>query len=240
LVTNCYLEVISTLTTTTIASGVYSQQSFVHLLSVGGYVIISAGRNPSIPTDMNLSDRQIDHRTDTLKADLEKNLYLFSTVLGVYDGGREVSFFISLHDRRDDSLHERQQFMKMGTKYNQDSIIYTKGITDKYFMNVTQQLIYTTGQHMGNWVQGKGYVEFHKNVTDNYSEIQLCPTHSYVFSLNFNFTQMFVPMSATPLCDCTLPQLIETNALVEHQLANIKANQRRLEDLIDLEFDFTS
>jgi hypothetical protein len=143
-----------------------------------------------------------------LTADLT-NIFLYTSILGVYDGGSETSFFITLHNDSPDQ--ERSAIMALGNKYNQETIIYVRKKTP-----TIQQLIYTTGQYRGNYVQGLGYTELFENVTDNYSILQICPNISYRFSLNFNFETMITGRIA-----------IQTRQLIDHHSNNRMINQKR-------------
>lgn len=179
------------------------------LLNCGGYALISAGRNPSIPSDVILTDEVIQQRTDNLTADL-RNIFLYTSILGVYDGRTKTSFFIILHNKSPDQ--ERAAIMALGTKYNQETIIYVKKSTP-----TIQQLIHTTGEYKGKYVQGQGYEKLLGNETDNYSKLQACPNSSYTFTLNFNFETMITGRTA-----------IQTRELIEHHANNRLINQKRL------------
>ncbi len=186
----------------------FSLTAVQRLLNHGGYAIISAGRNPAIPSDVNLSDTIIQQRTDNLTADLT-NIYLYTSILGVYDGGSETSFFIVLHN--ESPVQERLAIMVLGEKYDQDTVIYVRKATP-----TIQQLIYTTGQYKGSYIQGLGYTLLPGNVTDNYSILQICRNSSYRFSLNFNFETMITGRTA-----------IQTRQLIDHHTNNRMINQKR-------------
>ncbi|CAF1274885.1 unnamed protein product [Didymodactylos carnosus] len=157
----------------------YSQSAVQRLLNEGGYVLISAGRNNKMPSDRNLSDETIQERTVNLTIDLT-NLYIYSTMVGVYNGDKETSFFVTLHNVSPDE--ERAAMIKLGQKYNQESIIYVKKAT-----STIQQFIYTTGEFKGKYVERQGYKVLSTDVTDDYSQSQLCPDGRFTFSLNFDF-----------------------------------------------------
>jgi hypothetical protein len=186
----------------------FSQKTIEYVLNNGGYAIISAGRNPAIWTDLSLSDEMIQRRTEHLIADIE-NTYIYSSMFGVYDGGNETSFLIILHNVL--PTKELEKFMKLGEKYNQDSIIYVKQAKP-----TKQQLIYTTGQYQGKYVEGKGYEKLLLNVTDNYSRIQLCSNSTFQFTLNFDFNHMFIDKTQ-----------ISTDRLIDHHNQNREANKKR-------------
>ena len=160
----------------------FSNSSLINLLNKGGYAIISADRNPSASSgDFNLTDEIINQRLGNLSDDLT-NQFLYSNVLGTYDGLHENSFLVVLHNTLPDE--ERSIICELGAKYNQESVIYVKQA-----IPVVQQLIYTTGPFNGTYVDGEGYRILSENVTDNYSRVQLCPRDDLTFTLNFNFTE---------------------------------------------------
>lgn len=161
---------------------IFSRKTIDDLLNYGGYAMISAGRNPAIWSDFNLTDEMIAKRTKELIADIQST-FLYTSMFGVYDGGAERSFLLVLHNIS--PRREREKLVRLGEKYNQDSIIYVRRVHP-----VIQQLIYTTGQHQGRFVQGRGYRKLPSNSTDNYSRLELCPNDTYQFTLNFNFDQM--------------------------------------------------
>ena len=160
----------------------FSRKTIEYLLNHGGYAMISAGRNPAIWTDFNLIDEMIAKRTEELIDDI-RSTFLYTSMFGVYDGGAERSFLLVLHNIS--PKKEREKLIRLGEKYNQDSIIYVRQVQP-----VIQQLIYTTGRHQGQFVQGKGYQKLPSNTTDNYSRLEFCPNGTYQFTLNFNFDQM--------------------------------------------------
>ncbi|CAF0927302.1 unnamed protein product [Adineta steineri] len=186
----------------------FSQNTIEHVLNDGGYAILSAGRNPATWTDLQLNDKTIQKRSEQLVDDI-KDTYVYSPVIGVYDGGIETSFFILLHnDSPDDELED---LIQLGKKYNQDSIIYVR--KDK---PTIEQLIYTSGHYQGRHVEGTGYQKLPFNVTDNYSKVKLCSNMTFTFTLNFNFKYMFIDKLR-----------IRTNQLIDHHNRNHEANKER-------------
>lgn len=163
-----------------------SNTTLLHLLNNGGYAIISAARNPALsPEEFALSDEFIHARLGNLSDDLT-NIYLYSNVLGRYDGANEASFLVVLHNESPEQ--ERTFICQLGEKYHQDSVIYVPQA-----LPVTQQLIYTTGPFNGTYIEGRGYRILSANVTDNYSSVRLCPDGTLTFTLNFDFEQMVTP-----------------------------------------------
>ncbi|CAF3052747.1 unnamed protein product [Rotaria sp. Silwood2] len=186
----------------------YSQSAVERLLNEGGYVMISAGRNNKMPSDRNLSDDTIQERTVNLTIDLT-NLYAYSSMIGVHNGDNETSFFVILHNVSPDV--ERTTFIQLGQKYNQESIIYVKRA-----IPTIQQFIYTTGEFSGKYVEGLGYKILTTNVTDDYSELTLCPNNLFKFTLNFDFEIMMMGKLRK-----------KTRQLIDHHTNYILANKQR-------------
>ena len=138
-------------------------------------------------------------RLANLSSDLT-NLYLYSNILGMYDGKQENSFLVVLQNER--PADERSLLYQLGVKYQQESIIYVQQSSP-----VIQQLIYTTGPFSGTYVEGQGYRILCGNTTENYSRVQLCPTDVLTFTLNFNFEQMIIAADQ---------RRVRTQMLVEH------------------------
>ena len=173
----------------------FSNTTLIHLLDAGGYAILSSDRPPDF-----------DKPCGNLSADLV-NLYLFSPILGVYDGAKENSFFVVLHNVR--PHEERSFFYQLGMKYDQDSIIYVP-----QSVPVRQQLIYTTGALNGTYVEGEGYRILSNDTTDNFSSVPLCPDNKLMFTLNFDFEQMMTPSH----------RRIRTQILLRHHAENRRKN----------------
>ncbi|CAF3454939.1 unnamed protein product, partial [Rotaria sp. Silwood2] len=116
-----------------------------------------------MPSDRNLSDDTIQERTINLTIEFT-NLYAYSSMLGVYNGDNETSFFVVLHNVSPNA--ERSAFIQLSHKYNQEAIIYVKRATP-----TIQQFIYTTGEFSGKYVEGQGYEVLITNATNDYSEL---------------------------------------------------------------------
>jgi hypothetical protein len=189
--------------TSTINPITFSNVSLIQLLNTGGYAIISADRNPAMTSnEFHFTDRHIRERIGNLSSDLT-DVYVYSTIVGVYDGAKETSFFVVLHN--DEPENERQFLYRLGEKYNQDSIIYVKRAQP-----VRQELIYTTGPFNGTYVEGQGYQILLGNTTDNYSRVQLCPYDQLIFTLNFDFECKIISTNVH----------VNTRMLVEHHARN--------------------
>jgi hypothetical protein len=188
----------------------FSNLTLINLLNKGGYAIVSAERNPALSSnELNLSDGIFQERLGNLSDDIT-NIYLYSNVLGKYDGAMENSFLIILHNNSPDQ--ERSVIYQLGEKYNQDSVIYVKQASP-----VIQQLIYTTGPLNGTYVEGQGYEILSANTTDNYSSVRLCPNDVLTFTLNFNFDYMVTANS----------NRIKTQQLFQHHARNKMVNRLR-------------
>ena len=188
----------------------FSNATLINLLNNGGYAIISEGRKPGLSTnEYDGTDEITQERVGNLSTDIT-NTYLYSNVLGKYDGAIENSFLIILHN--DLPEQERTLICQLGEKYNQESVIYVKQASP-----VIQQLIYTTGPFNGTYVEGEGYKILSTNATDNYSSVKLCPNDVLTFTLNFNFEQMIRPNN----------NRIKTQQLIQHHARKKMINQLR-------------
>ena len=164
-----------------------SRPTLIHLLDTGGYAMLSAA----------------PERLANLSSDLT-DLYLYSNILGVYDGTQENSLLVVLQNDR--PADERALLYQLGVKYQQESIIYVQQSSP-----VIQQLIHTTGPFSGTYVEGEGYQILCGNTTENYSRVQLCPNDVLTFTLNFNFQEMIIASDQ---------RRIRTQLLVEHHARN--------------------
>ena len=128
------------------------------VLSETSFVLISSGRNPENAADMKLTDKQISERHKQLHNDIIKRGNTFTKVVGNY-GETEDSFLVMVHDSA------KKDMIKLGKKYNQDSIIFTdKG---------KNELIYTTGKNKGEiGMSGNGY-EYTPKAKEYYTIIKL-------------------------------------------------------------------
>lgn len=142
----------------------------------GRYAIVSAGRNNKSPADANLTDEQINARSDSLEQDLVRAGYMYSPGMGKYQGATEDAFLVMAHEA------ETKDIIAMGKKYNQDSVI----IGDKG----QQQMIFTTGPNIGQAFAGAGMEELDDSVTDNYTKMQTADGELVTYSLNFDFDNM--------------------------------------------------
>jgi len=154
-----------------------------------------------------LTNETIQERTDHLITDLT-NKFVYSSVLGVYNGDSETSFLVILHNTSPNE--DRKEIVRLGKKYNQESVIYVKRATP-----AIEQLIFTTGVDTGKIIEAGSYSELPANVTDNYSSLQLCSNDSFTFTINFEFEHVIVGKTE-----------IKTQEIVDHFASNRMINQR--------------
>ena len=189
---------------------VLSNTTLLRFLDSGGYAILSADRNPALEIgEVTLTSDIFQERLGNLSNDLT-NVYLYANILGSYDGAKEESFFVVLHDKS--PAEERRSIFQLGEKYHQDSVIYVKRAKP-----VVQELIYTTGPLSGTSVEGQGYEILSGNITDNYSSVSLCPNGTVMFTLNFDFHQMVTADGVRT----------KSSLLVQHHARNRVRNQRQ-------------
>lgn len=145
------------------------------LLKSGKYALISAGRNPAHEEDSKLGDDKIQERYESLKSELVDGGYAFSKVAGHY-GGKEDSFLVMVHDA------DKEHIKKLGTKFNQDSIIYSeKGKHEMHF---------TSGDKKGKHHKGEGLDPKAESAEDYYSEAETADGEKVKFALNFDFAKV--------------------------------------------------
>jgi len=140
------------------------------VLSHGNFAMISAGRNPNIPEDKDLTDDQINQRTQKMREQLISSGYVFTEGVGNY-GGIEESFLVMVHDADDEEL------FNMGKEYNQDSVLFVDHGESK--------LVKTTGENAGNIIMegsGHGYVP---EADDYYTAIS-AGSENIKFSMNLS------------------------------------------------------
>jgi len=141
------------------------------LLSHGQYGFISAGKNPKLEKDM--SPEEESKRYEELRKDLIERGYTFTKVVGHYEG-EEDSFLIMSHEA------DREDILELGSKYNQDSIIYgEKG---------SQEVHFTAGENKGKVGLGKGWGEMPE--ADDYYSSLLTKEGEFKFQLNIDFENL--------------------------------------------------
>ena len=141
------------------------------ILKHGHYSLISAGKNVNNPADKDLTPKQAAKRHLQLKKDLEKLGYIYTPVVGKY-GEVEDSYLVMTHNP------DEKEMVKLGKKYNQDSIIIVKSNKNR--------MVFTTGSNSGKGLKGDGFSKLEKNTDDNYTAIQTA-NETFKFSLNFDW-----------------------------------------------------
>ena len=139
------------------------------LLRYSTFCMMSAGRNPEDPEDMQLNDKQIANRYSELLSDLKSEGYVFTRCRGKYVNPEE-SVMVMCHDA------EKSDMMTLGKKYKQDSIVFSdKG---------RGSLIYTTGEKAGKEeMAGDGY-EVVPDARDFYTKMPLANGTTVKFTIN--------------------------------------------------------
>lgn len=164
--------------------------SLYHTLKSGHYSIISAGKNPSHPEEKHLEDSHphFEKRHEALRRDLEHHGLDHTEVEGMY-GGKERSFIVHHHpDKKPQTgkafmVHhqdtsEHQTIRDLGKKYNQESVIHSKG--------GQHEMHYVTGEHAGTHHKGEGH-EIKPHASDFYTKVEHEDHPPTKFSLNFNW-----------------------------------------------------
>ncbi|MCH7759981.1 hypothetical protein IIA15_01050 [candidate division TA06 bacterium] len=156
--------------------GIANKQLMNEILTQGTFGLVSAGRNPEHEEDSKLTDEQIQARTEELRNDLIEKGYVFTKVIGNY-GENEDSFLVMVHDA------EEGDVVELGTKYNQDSIIFTK--------SGQNNLIFTTGENQGKRYVGQGHQELPAEQESFFTQVDMVEEEGpWKFTLNFDFDQL--------------------------------------------------
>jgi hypothetical protein len=155
-----------------------SKDETVEVLTKGIVGFISAGINPNDEKDKKLTGDQVSERYGKLKKDLENTGFKFVKVHGKY-GEEEDSFMVMVNEVN------RSELSDLGSKYNQDSVIYSEGNKN--------EMIFTTGENKGKKYKGDGFKELGSEVEDFYSEIDT-GSKKMRFSLNFDFGKLVAKM----------------------------------------------
>jgi hypothetical protein len=144
-----------------------------YLLSSGKFALVSAGANPEYAAHKGMTRQEEAKRHRALKSDLVKGGFMHTEVAGHY-GGEEASFLVMVHDAEPTAIRN------LGQKYQQDSVIYSKGGKN--------QLFYTYGDKAGEDLcsDGKGWAA--KPDADDYYSVVKHPDGTRTkFALNINF-----------------------------------------------------
>lgn len=149
-----------------------TKAELVSVLKNGTFGIVSAGKNPKLEPDMS-QEAQVK-RHEQLRADLKDQGYMFTELVGHYEG-EEPSFLVMAHEI------EKEDIKALGKKYNQDSVIHaSKGQNEMHF---------TTGKNEGQYHKGQGYEE-KPDATDYYSIVKHPDGSETKFALNFNWDEL--------------------------------------------------
>lgn len=149
-----------------------SANSIDTLLKFGKIGIISAGKNPEDPKDMELTDTDIAKRDKALVKDLETMGFQYVKGMGKYGGLPEESYIFFIPEAT------KQEVSGLGTKYNQDSVIYTD--------EGKNEMIFTVGANKGLAYKGKSFDRVGEKQDDFFTEVKTAKK-TYKFSLRFNF-----------------------------------------------------
>ena len=175
-----------------------SESDLNQKLQGGHYSLVSAGRNKEHPDEKNLPD---DHpmfadRHEKLRQDLISNGLDHTEVEGHW-GGKEKSFLVQ-HNKQPKStvprgmmtktsfmVHhtdpsEHQIIRDLGKKYNQESVIHSKG--------GKHECHYTTGESVGTHNKGAGHV-IKPEAQDLYTKVEHPTKSSTKFELNFDWNK---------------------------------------------------
>lgn len=152
-----------------------TEQEAKDILEVGRFALISAGKNPNLEKD--ITPEQVAERHARLRERLVEEGFQFTQVEGKY-GDEEDSFLVWVHDA------DREAANKIGTEFNQDSIIYGE--------NGVYEMHYTTGPMKGQ-VEVVEEPPADESTTrwdgdtwdDVYTKIPLAGGGHYKFSINF-------------------------------------------------------
>ena len=141
------------------SKSIKSKRDLDIILTKTKVAFVSAGRNPEIPADVKLSDADIGARDESLKSDLKQLGYLYTPALGKYGGLPENSLIVMAHGA------DSSDMAKLGTKYNQDSVLTVN--------NGHSELVMTTGDQKGEvTMAGDGY-EMVPAADDFFTEIKV-------------------------------------------------------------------
>jgi hypothetical protein len=143
------------------------------LLATGRFALVSAGPNPKVDADKNLSEQEVKERHTQLGNQLRDAGYCYTNVTGHY-GGIEDSYLVMVHDA------ERDDVRKLGETFHQDSVIYAEH--GKWEMH------YTFGEHAerNEMHVGEGWQEV-PDADDFFTVVRHPDGTTTKFTLNFDF-----------------------------------------------------
>jgi DNA-directed RNA polymerase specialized sigma subunit len=146
------------------------------ILSTGRFALVSAGPNPEIESDRDMTAAQAKRRHRELKGKLVQGGYMHTPVVGHY-GGREDSFLVMIHDAK------RGDVRALGKMFKQDSVIYAKGGKN--------ELHFTHGPNADKnlCAEGKSWAP-QPEAKDFYTRVNHPGGGSSKFSLNLDFDHL--------------------------------------------------
>jgi hypothetical protein len=178
----------------------FNKKLLEKLLDRGHYSLLSAGRNASDKKEKRLpwDAKKFMRRNRALEEDLKKAGFMFTPGFGKYEGS-ELSFLVfhnsGLWKQSKQSEEAQKAFMvhhqnvsehqlvrDLAKKYNQQSVIHSKGQEN--------EMHYVTGDDAGKFHGGKGY-SLSKGAKDYYTRVHLTKPpkkdETSKFTLSFNF-----------------------------------------------------
>lgn len=171
------------------------------LLKHGHFSLVSGGRNMEDPKEAKMPEdhKLFDRRHESLRSDLNKLRMPYTEAIGHY-GGKEHSFVV-FHDdvpwehrkmnggQKSFMVHHRKTsehdvIRKLGKKYNQQSVIHSKG--------GAHEVHYVTGEAAGKFASGAGH-RFIPHAKDFYTRIPTKGgTTKFSLKLDFDHKRPFV------------------------------------------------
>lgn len=155
-----------------------TKAELLHVLADERFALVSAGPNPTVPEDKDLTPEQVASRHKKLGEDLKQLGFMYTHVEGHY-GGKEDSYLVMVHDA------DRDEVTKLGNQYHQDSVIYAEA--GHY------EMIYTHGPHVGQRHEGSSWKEV-PDASDFYTVVSHPDGSSTKFTLDFDFDKFVKAM----------------------------------------------
>lgn len=146
------------------------------LFEKGKVMIISPGLNPNDENEVKSGQEAFEKRKDEMEKEFVQNGFTFIKANGKYEGFEEGSYVVLVPEI------EKKEAMKLGEKYNQDSIVYIE--------NGKNNLIYTVGDKKGKQYGGEGFKKEDSSKEDNFSQVFLKNGKKMKFNLSFDFSNL--------------------------------------------------
>lgn len=142
------------------------------IISQTKFALISAGPNSD---EHDLDDSFFRERHNKLRDELKRRGYVFTQVLGMYEG-YEDSFLVMTHDA------DRAEMIELGGMMNQNQVIYVD--------HGQNEMITTRGDRKGAAVAGQGFSWVEPEAEDFYTSVFLDGRNASVnFALKFDDTE---------------------------------------------------